>query len=346
MEALAAALASFRQESREAALNFYGEMLDDRMEDGVDEETAVAAMEAPEKIAERLAEEEKGNEAEPEKADGSAYAEKRFSCASKDISLLRIRAYECQVHIAPASDDRITLIYYSCPDDPYHVSCENGVLALEGSRKEKKRLFSISLRMLWDKPHSPGVTALIPAGTLLELDIFSRNASILCEKVSDLAEVALSTQNASVAVQDLRCKTLQAETVNASVRFSRLSVARGIAAETTNAKIEAENVAAGTDVSMTTTNGKINLACVSAGGKMILSTSNGNIVLDRPSAAALEAHTSNGSVKGTLPGKQQDWQIHSGTSNGKNSLPGHQPGAKPLSVFTSNGSISLGFEEM
>ena len=42
---------------RQATLEFYGEMLDDRMEDGMDEASAVAAMESPEDIAARLREE-------------------------------------------------------------------------------------------------------------------------------------------------------------------------------------------------------------------------------------------------------------------------------------------------
>ncbi len=43
--------------SRQATLEFYGEMLDDRMEDGLDEESAAAAMENPADIAARLREE-------------------------------------------------------------------------------------------------------------------------------------------------------------------------------------------------------------------------------------------------------------------------------------------------
>ena len=43
--------------SRQATLEFYGEMLDDRMEDGMDEESAAAAMENPADIAARLRDE-------------------------------------------------------------------------------------------------------------------------------------------------------------------------------------------------------------------------------------------------------------------------------------------------
>lgn len=54
LEQLKQALSFLPEESRRAALAFYGEMLDDRMEDGLDEESAVAAMEKTEDIAARL----------------------------------------------------------------------------------------------------------------------------------------------------------------------------------------------------------------------------------------------------------------------------------------------------
>lgn len=54
IDQLRGALAFLPEESRWAALAFYTEMLDDRIEDGMDEESAVSAMEKPEDIAARL----------------------------------------------------------------------------------------------------------------------------------------------------------------------------------------------------------------------------------------------------------------------------------------------------
>ena len=45
------------EENCREAVAFYMEMLDDRMEDGMEEEKAVAAMEAPKEIARRIREE-------------------------------------------------------------------------------------------------------------------------------------------------------------------------------------------------------------------------------------------------------------------------------------------------
>ncbi len=54
MDQLKKELSFLTEENRQAALAFYDEMLDDRMEDGMDEESAVRAMEAPADIAARL----------------------------------------------------------------------------------------------------------------------------------------------------------------------------------------------------------------------------------------------------------------------------------------------------
>ena len=59
MEELKQKLSFLKEENRLAALSFYGEMLDDRMEDGMDEESAVSAMENPDEIAARLRIEQK-----------------------------------------------------------------------------------------------------------------------------------------------------------------------------------------------------------------------------------------------------------------------------------------------
>ena len=54
LKRLESALGFLSEDVRAAALDFYGEMIDDRMEDGKDEASAVAAMEAPEDIAARI----------------------------------------------------------------------------------------------------------------------------------------------------------------------------------------------------------------------------------------------------------------------------------------------------
>ena len=64
LDQLAQALDFLEEDARTAAMLFYAEMLDDRMEDGMDEASAVAAMEAPRDIAARLRAENEGGREE------------------------------------------------------------------------------------------------------------------------------------------------------------------------------------------------------------------------------------------------------------------------------------------
>ncbi|MBR3742628.1 MAG: DUF4097 family beta strand repeat protein [Clostridia bacterium] len=64
METLKEKLAFMAEDARQGILDYYAEMLEDRMEDGQSEEAAVAAMESPEEIAARIAQEQGKAESE------------------------------------------------------------------------------------------------------------------------------------------------------------------------------------------------------------------------------------------------------------------------------------------
>jgi len=94
-----------------------------------------------------------------------------------------------------------------------------------------------------------------------------------------------------------------------------------------------------------TSNGRIVTQNLSCNGKIDLTTSNGRIEADILKAQEIALRTSNATLSALLPGRQQDWQIESGTSNGKNNMPKFQAGEKPLHMHTSNGSLQADFRE-
>ena len=75
LDKLAEQLNFLPEETRNAALSFYGEMVDDRMEDGMDELSAVAAMASPEAIAARLRAENPAEEDKPDEKKAEAPAD-------------------------------------------------------------------------------------------------------------------------------------------------------------------------------------------------------------------------------------------------------------------------------
>lgn len=445
MEELTRKLAFLPEGTRTAALSFYEEMMDDRMEDGMDEMSAVAAMESPAAIADRLRaepptdapteentaaeqpasgkkwqEEPMGDEAfrfstladkvlksvhqamentpdvEPEikkevgdamqqaqmamqdaqgtiteavqsirdqmkqfsmdEDDGEVppetvgeYQRKIFTCPAEALRAVRLTAIDKPIRIRPCAGKDATLIYYTSERDPYEAGIDNGVLTLSNRENGKGRggfsifSFGLNIRINWSKA-SPKIYLLLPPDALVDLTAKTSNGSIRMEGLKALCAVDLVTSNSRIDLKRVQCKSMEMKTSNARLSLEEVESKQYFRGSTSNGRIEGNGLVSSQDMTLKTSNSRIRLEGARARAGMTLTTSNGNITVSRLSAEKLELRTSNSSIQGTLPGRQTDWAIQSGTSNGHNSLPRTQPGSKPLSVHTSNGSINLTFE--
>ena len=448
LSALEKALASAPEELRTAALDFYGEMIDDRMEDGLDEASAVAAMEKPEEIAARLRAEAsgEGTEKAPEaggpassmqddalefssladqvlqaasqvmdhvpdlmnagvekaetarkkaEAAGSQaekkidrvlrelaeketdlgqkidrtvremedkephieeeesdakYAWKTFTCPVSQVRSIRLYAVDMPISVTPCAGDTVTLRYYTSIENPYTLTLTNGELCLHHPERSVFRVgFSLEklgglLRVAWSSP-THTIHLEMPADAFVDLMAHTTNGSIKAGGFSALCAVELKTSNSRIELTDSVCKTLDMESSNGRLVLRRVESKQRLRGKTSNSRIEAEQVRAGEGVTLHTSNGRVQVSDVTAKGEMDIKTSNGSISVENVQAARVILKSSNGGISGVLPGRQADWAIDSGTSNGHNSLPKSQPGHRPLSVHTSNGSISLRFQE-
>ena len=454
------ALAFLPEESRRAALGFYTEMLDDRMEDGMDEESAVCAMEAPADIAawlkaegmEEIAAasplhvgirdealefasladsalqgvenamretaapretEEKEEEAKPEKPaetsgegrasagapeggktgwawdsgwqdavggaleaaskalekagktlgsilsdqaqtgkngeNNSEYERKEITCPAEAIDAVRLTVSNMPIAVKAAEGNDVTLVYYTSEQHPYRAAVENGALTLRSEERENARGFHFSffndgVKLFLNQP-SPTVELFLPSGALLDLKAQTGNGSIRLEEVRGLCDVELETSNSRISVRQVTVKSLEARTSNSRLVLEDVESKQTIRGKTSNARIEASGVKAGGEIILNASNGRISLDRVAAAGALSAITSNSSIQVERVAAASVTLHSSNGGIRGVLPGRQADWAITSGTSNGKNSLPRQQAGGRPLDVRTSNASIDIRFEE-
>lgn len=447
MRALEEALQFLGDEQRAALLEYYGEMIDDRMEDGMDEASAVAAMESPKDIAAQQRTDEPKREAAPEpeaenepmtdeamkfsslagdilkatekildQASGSSsfpktveesyrqeaerirkkaeemrqkeeagrqgkeairqaaetirqeaerigqeakeaakeqdfgeYIQKTLTCSADSLRAVNLTCGEMPIVVKAAAGDDVTLIYYTCENDPYEAEARDGVLTLRraeftGSRAGRFTFSVLGglIRLAWNK-QCPTVELRVPETALLDLDAHTSNASIKVDGPRALCAVTLKTSNGRIALEHVKCKMLDAVNSNARLILENVEAKQGLTGKTSNGRIELDMVASGGDMILTTSNGRIEADVCSARGELRLTTSNGAIKADRLDGQRVTLKTSNSGITGTLPGQQSDWQIESGTSNGHSNLPSHQPGQKPLRVHTSNGSINVRF---
>ena len=180
-----------------------------------------------------------------------------------------------------------------------------------------------------------------------------------------LCQVELRTSNSRIEATDLSCMNLNCASSNGRLVLNHVRSRQTLTCKTSNARIEGHNVQSGGALQCTTSNGRIEAHELKSDRDLILTTSNGGILAEgctaqgelrlttsngrletwRCDGAAVNLKTSNSSIRGELPGRQSDWAIESRTSNGKNSLPKQQPGGKPLTAHTINGSIDLRFAE-
>ena len=454
MEKLADALSPLPEKTREAAKMFCEEMLDDRMEDGMDEESAVAAMESPEDIALRLGSEpgesiDMGNlklpnrddylqfarladealegvdkalrdapeveaqqkapqqpeapEAAPENAQASEtgnvppvppvppmpnfsqniqgivesaleaarqgiemgqqamrdagrqsqhvssqargnYEQRTLRCGADALTAVRLNCLNLPIVIRGTQDNFAVLTYYTSDSDPYDARLENGTLILQSlSRGGFADFFGRGFKFLL-KGAFPAVERALPAQALVDLFVHTSNGSVKAEGLAALCAVQVETTNSRIEMHSVQCVSMALKSSNGRIVLDRVSAKRALQAKTSNSRIQAEAVRGGADVTLTTSNGSIEAQDAAAAGQMEIVTSNGHITVERVSGAAVTLRTSNASIRGTLAGRQADYRISSGTSNGRNTLPNHQDGVKPLTVHTSNASIQLGFE--
>ena len=472
MRALEEALSFLGDEQRAALLEYYGEMIDDRMEDGMDEASAVAAMESPEEIAaqqraeepkreaapafgneamedealkfsstegdilnatERILDQASGNASFPKTAEESYrqeaerirrkeeemrrkeeaarreavrqgeeairqaaetirqeaerigqevkeaaqetdfgdYRQQTLSCPADSLRAVRLACGEMPIVVDTAEGGKATLVYYTCDNDPYEAEVRDGVLTLRraeigGSRAGRVTVSVLGsiIRLAWNKP-TPTVELHLPASALLDLEARTSNASIKLKGPRALCAVTLKTSNGRIALEDVKCISLDAAASNARLTLEKVEAKQSLNGKSSNGRIEAVQAVSGGGMTLTTSNGRIEATGAvshgdmalttsnsrieangcSAQGEMRLITSNGTIKFSGVNAQAVTLKTSNSSISGTLPGRQTDWQIDSGTSNGRNNLPAHQPGEKPLRAHTSNGSVDVRFEE-
>lgn len=322
-------------EARDAALSFYAEMLEDRMESGMTEEESVAAMEDPDQLASRLKKEM------PEEKKPSSFfirpQETRKTFSADEIRHVRLKSVNTPIRVERGEEGQIGLSYLSTPEMEYFTTVENGVLTLDYVTKSLRFFVSFSF-------HSNAVVLKLPPDKHVVLEMETSNGKITLTGPLSPESVTAKTKNAAIQASDIRCRELTLVTSNGSLDLTDLETEDDLRASTSNGSVTALRIMAGRDLNLTASNGAVRAEALRGRDSLTLHTSNATIQVSRLYSSSITLATSNAIITGTLPGKMEDYAIKSGTSNGNNALPAAQPGKTPLSVHTSNAAIRIGFE--
>ena len=323
-------------------ISFYQEMIDDKIEDGMTEKEAVAAMESPEEIAERLkaeTEDAAAEEAADEAPVEEAYRVKkdtvqRIEYAPEVLNSIVVEDENNPVQVV--FGDKIAVTYQDGTEGEYIVDCTGGNLFV----KYRMKLRSI-FRLPFFGSNRKKLLLEVPRGWNGVLDVGTSNAKIELE--AEINEIYLCTSNAKIGISYVKAARLRTVTSNGST-YAEHAECEYAEFVTSNAKIDVSDIKASEELRLATSNGSVTASDITA-AKFGAKSSNGGIKVEGIVSDDIEIKTSNGQISGTIAGKMADYAITAGTSNGRNSLPEKSDGEKKLSVKTSNARIAVEFAE-
>lgn len=347
LQQLNRALQGLNDTEKETAFLFCKEMLDDRMESGMTEEEAVAAMEPADVLAEKLIAEIRQpaapaqGEATP-RPEFSQWQKMQITCPAERLNHIDLQAGNMGIKIRLSADDQVRLTYFTRTQNVYEAKVEGDTLWLREIKAENRRsFFNFFVHIGGPKVE---ITLEVPQDLMANLKALTKNGGISLNGPQLLMHVELGTTNGGLAVENLQCISVDAHTTNGGLAVSQTETKQRFSFRTTNGGLAAKNCLSGGDMVLGTTNGGVAVQNLLAERELIVSSTNGGLKVEQLDAASIRLHTTNSPISGSVKGPQSLWQIESRTTNGRNSLPTWQDGQKPLSVHTTNSSIQLHFE--
>lgn len=358
----------------EEVLDFYREMIEDRMEDGMEEEAAVEQLGSVEDILARCVQGLTVTHAAPEAG----------KAPNRGISRVEIREREFDVTIVPTTEDTYRL---EASSEGYHdVTLENGTLRIVRSKQRMERRLFFS--------DSGELTLYLPKGQYQALDVTTASGDIevrqdfgtvhITGASSDVTlagtysgKVTVQTASGDVSLEGIFGAALEVKTASGSqnlkgrfasgkllaasgdIEISQASFSEDLAVEAASGDLEISNVlaqelrlrSASGDVRMErvcaeildleSTSGDLDLEQVLSKENFLCRTRSGDVVLKRCDGPHMEFTTISGDISGSLlHGKQFSYQTVSGDMN----LHGGTPQGT-CTISTVSGDADLEIEE-
>ena len=336
---LFANLPQYTKEEQDEIRTYYDELISDGIEAGLDEAEVISKLDTPENIAHSLNAEygKIVNVAKIQSSDAVTdlpeekpeninhiFSDKQSSSdytSTQPIHNVVLSARNRGFSVGVSEDEQV---HVYCEQDEWdEIICyekEGTFFFAQNNRKNLRFFFGFSSRVC------SNITVKLPK-SVLQAEVTTTNSSIHMTSGLTLDVLRAQTKNSSISCQKMMCGQLELMTTNA-----------GIKCEQVNAQ----------NIQLTTSNASVKLKEIAVQNELRVKTSNAGIHFENISANSIHFETTNSGIKGTLPGRAEDYAITSHTSNGKNTLPESwnvaNTSAKQLSVRTSNGSIKIFFE--
>ena len=324
--------------------DYCAEQIDDRIEEGMSEAEAVAALGDPEALAARLIEENSGVRPVPRQtgADTVSISE-RITRVSLDMI-----ASDVTVSVQPLPEGqtaRLKLpgkIRWSLTDGLLRIEEleTEGGLFLRRIKPQELTLASVELEALQAQLRGGDLTLRgVAAGTI---EAESASGDIDVETVTVAGMLSLQSRSGDVSLCRSRANAVVLKALSGDVRAETLTVDEALRIETRSGDVDLRKLA-GQSVDVCATSGDIAVSDTALDGELAVETSSGDIDLHGVRAGSLALSTRSGDIDGELLEAEGSYRFEARTVSGDLDIPSTE-GARPVRVESTSGDIRLRVE--
>lgn len=260
-------------------------------------------------------------------ASGQSYEQRTYSTDLADVQKLSLDLQNKEVEIVPTDGDTIRLEYQQNRDLGLAFEKKDGVFTVKsmGKQRWQDQVFSGIFSGIVDLMHSR-VTIRLPKQFTGALSIVNDNAAVRIAGGFQLGDLDIRAKNGGVRLEELACQSLRADTDNGSLKL--------LAVQATAGELSSDN-------------GSVQLTGSTFEHKLTVETDNGGIRFQELSCPNLTLSAGNGSVKGSILGREEDYQIATDVENGSANLAPQLDSAraKQLLIRADNGSVRVTFTQ-
>lgn len=348
LTALRAELTGLSPEGVEKLVEFCSEMIDDRMEDGLTEEEAVAAAGSLDELIQQAK-----TELLPVKTanftERSTFGDtlRTYTAESSICGIIANCDYTADFKLLPSENGTCRVECMESEKICYSVTTENNVLHIECA--DRRTLFS---RYKFSKAQRHAtVRVYLPQGTYKSLEVETTSGDIaipagyafdtasLQSTSGDIACCAecsllsIETTSGDIALKNAKCSTIElcstsgditlenvqsskkthAETTSGKVQFINLETTE-LEIHTASGKVSSENIKC-TTLQIGTASGEVHLTHVKSSNTIEVDTASGKVSLENTSSAVLHVDTISGEIDLTRAVSSNSMEIGTISSN-------------------------------
>ena len=363
IEALRALTGGIGAVEREKMIEYYTEMIDDRVEAGMSEEQAVAALGDPKALVREFLPDPGMGDGTAPRPEPSPEASQYTDPTAQVVDALReihihMKTGDALIRREPPANGAAAQLQFSDPQD-FEWRIEDGVLVVtENPRPRKVRFLGLGISINgMNLGAAAGVLVINLADISLEKLIFDSHGGdakisdvhtsellVLSNSSGDIemtrsacdGRVEINVRSGDVNAQDcVASGDFKIEAISGDVALRRCR-ADTLRARATSGDIEIERCAANT-LNVNSVSGDVRLDENEIDGRSLCETSSGDIEVTRPVCPETHLSTASGDIEVQLLNRAGGYALNANTRSGDIELPRHweapdQPGASKATI--------------